>query len=220
MFGSEGVLEDLKLEVKGLCGRYGTRSVFAGVEFSLRPGDCLVVVGANGAGKSTLLRILCGLTRPYRGQVCLQVENTPCVFGPQQGEAERLGRYTGLASPEIQLYGELSAAENLAFFARVRGLNMDRDQTLALLERAGLRDRADNRVSAFSSGMRQRLRLLFALQHGPPVLLLDEPGSNLDEPGRALVAEIVEEQLHRGIVILATNDPEEMCFGEQVLKLG
>lgn len=211
----------VKLEVTGLCGRYGSRTVFAGVEFSLRAGDCLVIAGPNGAGKSTLLRILSGLARPDQGQVCLHVgESQNVLFGAQEGRSEDLGRYVGLASPQIEFYGELTAAENLLFYARVRGINLDRAGVTALLDRVGLTGRGEDRVSAFSSGMKQRLRLLFALQHSPPILLLDEPGSNLDTKGKVVVAQIVEEQLHNGILVLATNDPDEVLFGQQILTLG
>ncbi len=214
-------IERVTLEVSKLCGRYGARTVFSGVEFSLKTGDCLVVAGPNGAGKSTLLRILSGLARPHRGHVHLHVnDSAPIFFGPQDGRPDELGRYVGLASPQIEFYGELTAAENLLFYARVRGIGLDKDGVLPLLESVGLSDRGNDRVSAFSSGMKQRLRLLFALQHRPPVLLLDEPGSNLDEKGKELVARIVEDQLRSGLLILATNDPQEVLFGNQVLKLG
>ena len=208
------------LAVSGLAGRYGSRTVFAGVEFSLSPGDCLIVAGSNGSGKSTLLRILSGLVRPHRGSVCLSVpNNAPLTFGPSMGDPSLMGRWVGLAAPDLELYGELSAEENLSFFARLRGIVWDQEKSLKSLAWAGLEGRSGQRLSTFSSGMKQRMRLLFAIQNRPPLLLLDEPGSNLDDAGRAVVARIVEQQLEHGMVVLATNDDAEMRYGEQVLRL-
>jgi len=88
-----------------------------------------------------------------------------------------------------------------------------------VLEQVGLRARADDRADALSSGTRQRLRLAFALLHRPPVLLLDEPGSHLDEEGRALVARLVDEQRARGLVLIATNDEREWKRADRKIEL-
>ncbi|MCA1594960.1 MAG: ABC transporter ATP-binding protein [Chloroflexi bacterium] len=198
--------------------KFGSRRIFSAVEFSLSRGECLVATGRNGAGKSTLLRVLSGLLRPTYGQMCLSMPGVTLTYGAA-GAPDELRRHIGLSSPDLELYAELTAAENLAFYAAVRGLPSDRPGILSALERVALADRADDRVAAFSSGMRQRLRLLFAVQSRPELLLLDEPGSNLDEAGRELVAGMVAAQLTSGIVILATNDRDEMALGDQMLCL-
>ena len=208
------------LMVESLSARYGMKTIFRGVEFSLSPGDSLVIAGANGAGKSTLLRILAGLVRPSRGQVSLRTpDGNSAVVGVQEGAADEMALYTGLSSPDIQLYGELTALENLRFYARLRGLPAAREFVLASLERVGLRERADDRVGSFSTGMKQRLRLLFAIQHQPFLLLLDEPGSNLDSVGRDFTAAIANDQRRHGVLVLATNDPEELQLCSQILQL-
>lgn len=207
------------LEVVGLGMRFGRRRVFSAVEFSLSRGDCMVVAGRNGAGKSTLLRVLAGLIRPTSGQVRLSfAADTGITYG-SCGTPEELRQHVGMCAPDLELYSELTAAENITFYSAVRGLACTRNNVLEALDRVALADRADDRVSAFSSGMKQRLRLLFAIRHRPPLLLLDEPGSNLDQDGRELVAEIVREQLAAGIVILATNDRREMVLGRHLLQL-
>ena len=208
------------LKVQGLGVRYGRRTVFAGIELSLERGTCLVVAGRNGAGKSTLLRVLAGLVRPTHGSVTLSpAPGASIEYGRAAGASEDLLHYVGMSSPDLELYSEMTAAENLLFFAGVRGLSLARDDINRSLAQVGLADRGDERLDIFSSGMRQRMRLLFAVQHCPMLLLLDEPGSNLDEHGQELVAGIVREQLDRGIVILATNDRAEMRLGQQVLRL-
>jgi len=123
-------------------------------------------------------------------------------------------------SPDLMLYRELTARENLRFFADVRRLRMADAAINALLERVGLGGRGDDRLSAYSSGMAQRLRYAYALLHRPPVLLLDEPTVTLDERGAAVVDALISEQRRYGIVVVATNDPRELRYGDIVLRLG
>jgi heme exporter protein A len=89
-----------------------------------------------------------------------------------------------------------------------------------MLERVGLAGRGGDPVSEYSSGMRQRLKYAQALLHRPPLLFLDEPTANLDEAGSSIVADIIAEQKMRGVLVLATNEPEEVAFGDEVLHLG
>ena len=143
---------------------YGRRALFSGVDADIAPGQCLVVTGANGAGKSTLLKIIAGLLRPESGTV------------------EFAGR-RGCAAPDIQLYGELTGDENVAFFARLLGVSQEAASTL--LTQVGLPPaRGRDLVSAYSSGMRQRLKLAVSLIGDPPLLLWDEPTATLDTAGR------------------------------------
>ena len=109
--------------------------------------------------------------------------------------------------------GELDLA------AETRGLEAPRDAAAKALSRVGLAARGKDRVAAYSSGMKQRLRLAFALLHEPPLLLLDEPGSHLDDEGRTAVREVVRAHGERGLVLLATNDPQEVQLAERSLEL-
>src|SRR5262249_4540122 len=127
--------------------------------------------------------------------------------------------WVGYAGPALAFYDELTAAENLSFAAETRGLPDPGAATAAALARVGLDSRAADRVAALSSGMRQRPRLASARRHRPPVLLLDEPGSHLDEEGRALVARLVEEERQRNLVLIATNDEREWRLAEQRIEL-
>jgi ABC-type multidrug transport system ATPase subunit len=113
----------------------------------------------------------------------------------------------------------MSAGENLLFAADARALPGARAAVATALARVGLEARAGDLVPELSSGMQQRLRLAFALLGGPALLLLDEPGSHLDEEGRATVARVVDEQARAGLVLLATNDEREMKLGAQRIEL-
>lgn len=203
---------DVRLEVDRLGLRYGPRVVFGDVSFSLGRGQVLVVAGPNGSGKSSLLRLLCGLQRPSAGEVRLHT-------GAQVLHPHAAPWLVGWVAPDLQLYRELTAIENLQFFAQVRGVAHTRSHLDALLASVGLGGRGDDLLAAYSSGMAQRLRYAYALLHRPVLLLLDEPTVTLDERGAALVERIVAEQRQRGIVVIATNDPRELRYGDYVLHL-
>lgn len=178
---------------------FGRRRALAHVSLTARRGDIVGLLGPNGAGKSTLIAILATLAAPSSGDV---------RYG---GRAARdvgaaLRRRIGLLAHELHLYPELSARENLAFFAELYGRKAHAEIGEAL-ERAGLSDRGDDTVAGFSRGMRQRLALERALLHQPRLVLLDEPFTGLDDRGVILVSERLRVLAAAGcIVIVATHD--------------
>ena len=177
---------------------FGRLRVLRGVSGGAQAGELLLVTGSNGSGKSTLLRCLAGLMVPQEGTIECR------VGGASLGIADRR-RAVGYVAPEVDFYRELSTVENLDFYCRLRGVGADNGRTL--LDRLGLpRGRA---AGALSSGMRQRLRWAAALVHRPPVLLLDEPLQNLDEPGRRDVVGLLEEHLETGLAVVANPEPLE-----------
>lgn len=201
------------LSATGLSHRYGRRAT--GVDqlaFSFRGPGVVAVTGPNGSGKSTLLRIMAGVLRASAGDVRLELD------GSAVAREQRRTR-VGLATPELAFYEEFTGRENLEFAAQTHGLAAPREAAGRALDLVGLAARGADRVAAYSSGMKQRLRLAFALLHEPPVLLLDEPGSHLDDEGRAAVREIVGAQGRRALVFVATNDPLEVPLAEQRLAL-
>ncbi len=202
----------IRLQIDRVSKTYGSRQVLRSVSADLAGGDTLVVTGRNGAGKSTLLRIVAGLLRPSQGAVHFWrrgVQITP----------EERQQVLGFSGPDVHLYRELSAREHIRLVARLRGLEKSVEDEEALLARFGLEGRGDETLSTFSSGMLQRLRLGLALIHGPEVLLLDEPTTNLDMAGVALLGGIVREAAESGVVIIATNDPRDVEYGDLLLCL-
>ncbi|MEP7027829.1 MAG: ABC transporter ATP-binding protein [Candidatus Eisenbacteria bacterium] len=192
--------------------RLGGRVVFSGLEFAWEGPGTIAVTGANGSGKTTLLKVLAGLLAAGRGRVTW--EDAGRALRPVDARAR-----LGFVSSELGLYEDLSAHENLAFFAQARGQAWRRADGEAWFERLGLGGRGDERVAGYSSGMKQRVKLAFALMAKPGLVLLDEPGSNLDESGRSLLAGLVAEAGASALVVVATNDPAEAAWATSRLEL-
>ena len=207
----------MRLVAQNLCRSFGPRRVFGPLSFATVPGRVLGVAGANGSGKTTLVRTLVGLIRPSSGSVRLE---DPARPGARISVREAAGTI-GWCAPDLSLYGELTPAENLEFFARVAGRPRTRDEIHGRLASVGLDPRRLRaiRTRFLSTGQRQRLKLAYSVLSGPAVLLLDEPGSNLDEAGHRAVASIVAEQRGRGSVVLATNDPAELALADERVTL-
>jgi heme exporter protein A len=210
---SFAIVSEVSVEFSGVSKRFGARTALAAVSGRLEARRVLVVAGPNGAGKSTLLNILAGQLRPSRGAVAYR-------RGAEVLPRARWFEYLGMAAPDMAVYEELSALENLRFFARVRGLRRSADELCDLLARLGLPAHEHRRATGtYSSGMRQRVKLAQAVLHEPPVLLLDEPSSNLDEGGHRFVAELVASFRTKAAVAVATNDPREMAWGDARVEL-
>ena len=174
------------LTARRLGKRYGEKRVLRRIDLELPRGGFLVVTGPNGAGKTTLLRICAGLAQPTEGTI----------------EREASRAQVGYLGHEPLVYRELTALENLTLFARL--YRVERERVGMLLERFGLWEVRNDRVSAFSRGMQQRLGLCRALLHDPSLLVLDEPTNALDVQGLELLDAVLDEsRLH----VVATHDP-------------
>jgi len=176
------------------------KPVLRGVSLMVPVGAVVALLGPNGAGKTTLLRILATLARPSAGEVTIDGLDL-------RRDAQAIRRRIGYLGHQPMLYDELTATENLDFFARMYSVQYRRARVSALLERVGLRHKAKDRARDLSRGQTQRLALARALLHEPSLLLLDEPDSGLDEQGIALLEEILRERADAGqTTILTTHD--------------
>ncbi|MCX7924942.1 MAG: ABC transporter ATP-binding protein [Fimbriimonadales bacterium] len=204
-------MQQWTLECRRLGKRFGERWVFRGLELELATGAMLVVRGANGSGKSTLMKLIAGLLAPTEGAVALRCEG---------GAVSDRTRFLGWCAADGALYRELTGYEHLRWWAQVRGLPDDRDALMAQLDRFELAPRAHDWVRAYSTGMRQRLRMAIATYGDPPLLLLDEPDAGLDASGLKLLRQVLDEQTRRGIALFATNRVECAAWGDLALELG
>ena len=200
------------LKVTGIGKYFSTTILFKDISFELKSGDVMAITGWNGSGKSTMLRIIAGLVRPSAGQVEMFCDNTPITKQSRR-------QYIGMVAPALSLYDELTALENMEFFCRVRGIAYDRKSCLNILERVDLVKQAEKICGNFSSGMKQRLKLVQALIHNPPFLLLDEPGCNLDSRGIKSVENIISDQRTCGITVIASNEKREVDYADSIVNL-
>jgi len=202
----------VSLITKNLSKAYGSRQVFSELSFSIT-NTSLGIAGPNGAGKSTLLQCLGGLLQPGNGSF-RWMKNETRLSGDQLKEK------MGYAAPYINLYDGLSCTENLSLLAKLRHQSLDAEHAQQLLKRFQLANLADQPYGKLSTGQQQRLRLAAALFHEPDILLLDEPGANLDQEGRALIADI--EQSFRDddkLLIIASNNPNELQLCERIFSV-
>ena len=189
-----------RIELEEVSRHFGRRRALSRVSFTLDAGQVLGLLGPNGAGKSTLLAIMATLLAPSSGTVRYGAR-VAAEAGP-----ELRGRL-GLLAHDLHLYPELTARENLRFFARLYGSPDAEADVDAALAQAGLAGRADEAVTGFSRGMRQRLALERALIHQPRLLLLDEPFTGLDDASMAALIERLKGLRELGrLVVLATHD--------------
>ena len=203
---------DVRLECRGVAHRFAPGRGLDPVSFAFAGPGLVAVTGPNGSGKSTLFRALAGLLRPSAG-------STEIVVGGK-GYAMADRRFvTGWSSPDLQLYAELTAGENLQFAAEALGLADPPSAARRAAAETGIEPRLDDRAGALSSGLRQRLRLAVALLADPPVLLLDEPGSHLDEAGFTTLTAILARRRTTARVLVATNDSREWSLADERVAL-
>lgn len=203
------------VEVRGLKKSYGLKPTLRGIDLTLARGERLALLGANGAGKTTLLRILAGLTRPSQGSV--RIGNLDIASDGLQAR-----RMVGFVAHQPYLYEELTALENLRFFARMYTVEHGEQRAKELLERVGLMRRAQERVGTFSRGQVQRLAWARAMLHTPPLLLLDEPDTGLDQEGHELIDGLLAEHAERGgSAIFTTHQLERaLQLSNKIVILG
>lgn len=200
--------------VEGLVKRFGGTKALDGIDLRVEDGEAFAILGPNGVGKTTLVRVLSTLLRPTSGRVRV------CGLDLPEGR-EEVKRRIGLVSHSPFLYNELTAAENLAFYAELYGVAINVE---ASLRKVGLSNRANDLVGTFSQGLRQRLSIARAVLHNPRILILDEPTAGLDLQSRSEFYAMVKE-LHAkgGTILLATHNLEEaslLCTRAAVLNRG
>jgi ABC-type multidrug transport system ATPase subunit len=190
------------IEASGLVKRFGAVTVLDGISFATAEGSKTALLGANGAGKSTLLALLSTLASPNGG--------TASVAGfDVVRDGVEVRRRIGVLAHRPMVYEELSSLENLRFFARLYDVRAADARIEELLRQVGLWRRRHEPAEVLSRGYHQRLALARALVHSPPVLLVDEPETGLDEEGLALLDELVL-QAHGLTVLAATHRRERV----------
>jgi heme exporter protein A len=188
------------IRLSGVVKQYGLNPVLRGVDLAVAQGEFVTLVGPNGAGKSTLLAIIATLLRPTAGEARVGGWRLP-------EQSDRVRRHIGLVSHNALLYRDLTAAENLAFFARLYRLPDAAARIDEALRKVGLFARQRDPVGTFSRGMVQRLTIARATLHEPDVLLLDEPYTGLDQEATQLLDDLLRHEAARGrTILMITHD--------------
>ncbi len=188
------------LNVRGLSKSYGTRRAVDGVAFQVQAGQTVGLIGPNGAGKSTTVSMICGLLRPDAGSV--ELDGVAIGAGPSD-----VKRKIGFVPQDLALYEDLPARENLRLFGALYGIKGAQmtarcEQVLALVN---LLDRAGDKPSTFSGGMKRRLNIAAALMHDPQLLILDEPTVGVDPQSRNAIFETLEKLKAMGRSLIYTS---------------
>jgi len=203
------------ISVHDLTYRFGDFVAVDHVDFDIEPGQVTGYLGPNGSGKTTTIRMLLGILHPSEG--------TARVLGFDAArQSEQVRARTGYMSQKFALYDELTAEENLTFYAQVYGVQ-SQERTEELLNQLGLAPMAKQQVRTLSAGWRQRLALAVAIVHHPQLLLLDEPTSGVDPSARRAFWELIYALAEAGINILVTThymDEAEYCNQVGILNEG
>lgn len=203
-------MQELKFSAENISHSFNSGNIFRNVSFTVDKNSPLAITGSNGSGKSTLLKILSGLLSPVKGKVIISDSE-------KQIDIQVDKTTVSLYAPYINLYDELTGVENLRYFHRLR-FSQDTDYNL-LLRKVGIENSAHKLYKSYSSGMKQRLRLAFAISGEPKILLMDEPTTNLDEAGSEIVNNVIQEQLNRGIIIIASNVSSDLKYCKSNLDI-
>lgn len=202
------------IEIRQLTKRFGSHAALRNVSLTIGEGERIALLGPNGAGKSTLLALLATLSRPSSGDITIRGNTLSASW-------HTIRRYIGLVSHQSLLYPDLTALENLRFYANMYGLSDADARIEEVLAWVDLVPRARDQVRGYSRGMTQRLAIARALLHDPQILLLDEPFSGLDEAAaerlQALLARIHAEEPARSTLLTTHDLTRGLDFAGRVL---
>ena len=201
------------IEVKGLAKTYGPQVVLRGLDLTVPWGDFLTVFGPNGSGKTTLIKVLATLSRPTHGEIRV------AGFGLEKNSAA-IRRNIGVVTHQPLLYSHLTTYENLKFYGRMFGVAQIEDRIEWAAEMMGLGQILGRRAGTLSHGMQKRASLARAILHDPPILLLDEPETGLDQDALAMLKDLVTGQRGLRTVVMATHNLERgLALGNRVAIL-
>jgi len=189
--------------------RYNREWIFRHIDYSFLGGKKYAITGANGSGKSTLLQVIAGALTHNEGTVAMTLGNITVV-------EENVFRNIAIAAPYLELIEEMTANEFLAFHHQFKPLSATKEEILFTLN---LQKAAGKQIRYYSSGMKQRLKLAQAFYCTSPVLLLDEPTTNLDADGIALYQQLIARCTQNKLVIISSNDLQEYAFCEEVIEI-
>jgi ABC-type multidrug transport system ATPase subunit len=203
---------DYKLKLDSITKFFGRRLIFKNISIDYQNNGIFGISGPNGSGKSNLVKIIANIISPSSGKVIHSNDS-------KEIPAEKLHNYIGFVSPYLVLYDEFTAEENIKFFANIRSVKYNKEKIDYLFSEFLLEERRYDLVKTYSSGMKQRLKFIFALMHSPKLIILDEPTSNLDNEGKEKVYKLINEESKNNIVFIASNEDNDLSICSETINL-
>ena len=202
------------IKIQKLVKAFGHRLVLRGVDLTIQEGDFVALMGANGAGKTTLMHIIATLSKPSGGQLSIAGYDLAV-------SASQLRRFIGLVSHKTLLYDDLTADQNLHFYARMYDVPDATARIEVVLNQVGLWGRQHDPVRTYSRGMQQRLAIARSILHNPPILLLDEPDTGLDQHAADMLGDLLRavDVSQRTILMTTHNLERGLALGDRVVIL-
>ncbi len=201
----------MTISVSDTAKRFNREWIFHHFNYTFLPGVAYAITGPNGSGKSTLLQVIAGATVASNGKIVYQLNEHSLA-------PDSAYRYISMAAPYLELIEEMTATEFMVFHSKFKPLQLSRNIP-ELLTIAGIGEAADKQIRYFSSGMKQRLKLVQAIFSETPCVLLDEPCTNLDEQGVKLYQDLVKENCSGRLVIVSSNDEKEYSFCREKINM-
>ena len=201
----------MQIQLSNIGKRFNREWIFRNIDYCFNSGKKYAIVGHNGSGKSTLLQIISGAVMHSEGNISFSTVSDASAINPENTYQE-----IAFCAPYLELLEEMTTMELLNFHCAFKKFTASH---IDILEKVGLIQAKDKQIRYFSSGMKQRLKLALAFFSDTPVLLLDEPTSNLDEQGITLYLELIEKQTEGRTVIICSNDKTEYHFCEHILSI-
>jgi ABC-type multidrug transport system ATPase subunit len=200
----------MTITLEGIGRRFNQEWIFKGIDYQFNSGGKYAVLGPNGSGKSTLLSVILGNLSPSEGIITYSEEKRIAV--------EKIYQYVSFAAPYLDLIDEFTLQETIDFHFKFKQLHKDFDEGM-VLELLGLKKSQDKALKHFSSGMKQRTKLVLACCTETPILLLDEPTSNLDKQGVSWYHELIERFTANRLVIVGSNQEAEYSFCNHFVQI-
>lgn len=206
------MVKQFKIIFESVGKKFVSEWVLKDFSFTINPSEKIAVLGPNGSGKSTLLQMIAGYVQPSAGKISFYVDDVLV-------EEENVFRYISVAAPYLELIEEYSLEEMVNFHFGFKNI-INSMKTEDVIARSGLKESKHKAVKNFSSGMKQRLKLTLAIMSDTPLLLLDEPLSNLDEAGEKFYSQMLSDfSSDRTVVVCSNMNEKEFGFCERKIIL-
>ncbi|MCE5304568.1 ABC transporter ATP-binding protein [bacterium] len=207
-------MQELNINISNLSKRVSpSELLFKNMNFIANDSDIIAITGPNGSGKSTLLKILAGVIKPTEGKISININN-------KEIKIDDFYKYFGFVAPYLNLYEEFNPIEHLRIISKMRNIQFSTESAIDYLEQFNLQEHYLKPIKAFSSGMKQRMKMILAILNNPNILFLDEPFSNLDDEGIANFERIIDNFHSNGnLIFIASNDDREIALANKQINI-